>query len=200
MTTSRSAREPFQKIIPQISHALLNLSPGPLADLRRMRPGEEGAAFFWKLAARHDMGEGVLLTRWQRVVQAMALLMPKGEQQPGWVLHDPKRSVGAVLCDGGQISWSGSGRGDKPILSEQRLARLLAARGRQREMIVERVVRMLARSRDPHSGINCVELAKIILFSENKSSVGEIARNYYYRLDIATAKQEKPSNQGENRK
>ena len=46
----------------------------------------------------------------------------------------------------------------RPALSEARFARLLATPASQRGEAIERIARMLARTRTPEVGINCKEL------------------------------------------
>jgi CRISPR system Cascade subunit CasB len=144
-------------------------------------------------------------------VHILAILTPKGErdydkrpheakQTPGEVreqhgrdrLHDPKRSLGEALCDGGDPNWTLAGAA-RPVLSEARLARLLATPAEQRGEALTRLARMLATRRDRASGVNCVEIAALLLSHDAKSNLQQIARAYYRRLDSAlrNAEQEK---------
>ena len=96
-------------------------------------------------------------------------------------VHQKGRDFGEVLADGGDASV----RLEKPVYSEQRLARLLAARGSARLDALERAVRMLARKRP---GIDVLSLAWAYLNEDGQ----RIARAYYHRIDrYQDAKQEK---------
>jgi hypothetical protein len=77
-----------------------------------------------------------------------------------------------MLADGGDAR----ARLDKPALSEQRLARLLAARGDARLDALERAVRALARHRP---GVDVPSLAWAVLNEDPRA----LARAYYARLD-----------------
>ena len=119
-----------------------------------------------------------------RVVKIMAILTPKGEPAGPPPLHDKSRSLGTVLCDGGHRDWSAAG--DTPFLSETRLARLLAQRPEQRAEALERLARALATKRDPKIGINCADIAALLLDSNRESNnLRKLAQKYYQRLDSA---------------
>ncbi len=166
-----------------LSDELLRLDPGDLAGLRRFQPGEAGPLAYWRLAAKcgflDDSAE-----RWGPLVRILAILTPKGEKRARGRLHDPKRSLGAVLCDGGDPTWPHD-REARPILSEIRLTRLLATTPAQRADAVTRIARMLAARREPGAGLNAVELAALLLSNEGEAEMQRIAREYYRRLDTA---------------
>lgn len=172
-----------------LSEALLGLDPGPLAELRRMDPDGAGPPAYWGLA-----GKCGFLDRnpadWMRVVCLMALLAPKGERQTGDRLHDGGRPLGLTLCDGGVSDWPRDGESPRPFLSERRLARLLVLRGEQRGPALERVVRMLAASRDRGQGLDCVALAALVLMEPDAKTLRRLAQDYYRRLDAAQRKHE----------
>ena len=158
-----------------IADALQHASPGDLAAMRRMRDGA-GAPLFWRLAARHaDIDHRP--DAWIPIARMMALLTPTGQPEARAPLHDPKRPLGAVLCDGGDAGWNAPA----PMLSEKRLARLLATRGKARRVALERALRMLANRRPPGPLVNVVEVAWAVLNPKG----GHIARDYYARLDRA---------------
>ena len=169
----------------EAARCLASLAPGPLAELRRMDALRIAPAF-WRLAARYPETIGRNEETWIHIVGVLALLTPKGrpahaEKPP---LHHPQRHLGAVLCDGGDPAWPGSVRGEpRPVLSELRLARLLASRGTQRPTLLRRAARSLARSMQPGSGVNVIGIAYALLRPENTAA---IARAYYARLDRAT--------------
>lgn len=84
-----------------------------------------------------------------------------------------------MLADSGDEA----ARLEKPAFSEQRLARLLAARGPARLDAIERAVRALAR-KQPR--IDAPSLAWAVLREDGR----DIARDYYNRLDRRS--EEKP--------
>lgn len=153
------------------------LGPGPLADLRRMTK-EDGAPAFWRLAAQHPGTIGRQTEEWMDIIRILAILTPKGDPAARSPLHDGRRQLGAVLCDGGDPGWSGPA----PVYSERRLAQLMAARGPQRAVLLERAARVLARSRTSGSGINVVDIA-LVLLSPDRGR--RLAEPYYRRLDHA---------------
>ena len=165
------------------AHALHVLQPGPLADLRRMEP-EAGSPAFWRLAAQHPGTIGLKPLEWAEIIRILAILTPKGPPENRPPLHDASRPFGAVLCDGGDPGWSG----DRPVLSEIRLAQLLAARGLARIDALTRSARMLARSRPAAAGLDVRGIAWTVL--DPKGSA-RIAEHYYRRLDRAEAARNK---------
>ena len=71
------------------------------------------------------------------------------------------------------------------MISEQWLAHLIAARGERRRDLLERIVRVIARTRQ--HGVNVVDVAWTLL--EPGSSVAQLlAEPYYRRLDAAARK------------
>jgi CRISPR system Cascade subunit CasB len=177
----------------QISRTLAGLDPGALADLRRMSldGDDHGAPYFWRLAALHNFGHTRdQLATWAHIVQIMAILTDKGQPGGKSSPHAPAttgngwRGLGHALCDGGDLTW---GRGDpRPMLSELRLARLLAAKGPMRARPMTRVARALAAKKPPGTAINCTDLAAFLLFPDNPDNTRKLARQYYARLDRAT--------------
>lgn len=161
------------------AHALRQLDPGPLADLRRMTT-ELGAPAFWRLAAQHPETIGRDPEGWSAIITILAILTPKGSPENRPALHDAKHAFGAVLCDGGDPSWSG----DRPVFSERRLAQLLAARGPARIEALIRAARVLARTRPATSGLDVRGIAWAVL---NPNNAAQIAEHYYRRLDRAEA-------------
>lgn len=168
----------YKNIIFKISNELSVLGVGDLAELRRMDVKDPGCSAFWKIAVNSGFSEDVKRTdQWMMIVKIMAILMPKGGQGK-FRIHDTKRPFGAVLCDGGDISWHGS----SPLLSETRLMRLLAERN-NRGASIERIARMITAKNKSKSGINCNTIAELILFPNSEFTKREIARAYYQRLN-----------------
>lgn len=149
-----------------IAGALAIADPGERAAARRMGP--EGAAVFWRLVARHGIASNEE-EKWRRIAKFLALLTPANAIES---VHESDRQFGAVLADGGDASASL----EKPVLSEHRLARLLAARGQSRLDALERAVRALARKRPR---VDVPSLAWAVLNEDSRA----IARAYYSRLD-----------------
>ena len=151
------------------------LSPGALADLRRMGPA--GAPAFWRLAARSpaNIGRPDKQEDWMAIVRILAILTPKGEPEKRTRLHDPGRKLGEVLCDGGDPAWTGRPR---PVFGERRLTQLMAARGAQRAKLLERAARFL----EPGARLNVPDIAYALL---NPTEARLLAKPYYRRLDRA---------------
>lgn len=164
-----------------IAGLMKGFGSGEMAALRRL--GSDAAApAYWRLAARHPKLE----TRsevWTPIVQALALLMPKGPPEERGDLHDPHRPLGRALCDGGRHDWPAEAAqgAPRPVFSEQRLAQLLAARGSQRRILLLRAVRMLAASRDADLGLDVGDLA----WRFTDPDTQRLAAPYYHRLDRA---------------
>lgn len=168
------------------------LDPGAMARLRRMDVDGAGETDYWQLAAEcgfldenHD--------RWRRIVQSMALLCGKGEAGQRGALHDSKRGFGTALCDGGDPHWSPGPAGDgggRPVLSEPRFARFLELSSADRHEALARLMRWLASRRNGDSGVNCAEIAELILIPDPVRTLRRIARDYYRRLDFQSTKTE----------
>lgn len=149
-----------------IATALAAADSGERAAARRMGP--EGSALFWRIVARHGITRGEE-DKWRRITRMLALLTPSSATK---TRHQQGRRFGEVLADGG----AEAARLDKPALSEQRLARLLAARGSARLEAIERAVRALARQQPL---IDAPSLAWAVLRDDGR----DLARDYYARLD-----------------
>lgn len=162
------------------------LDPGAMAALRRMW-AENPAPAFWKIAVRH---EGVMLggqrDKWVDILRFLAILTPRGapETRPK-PLHRAgrERQLGAALCDGGNPKWDGQ----RPVMSERRLAQLLAARGDARTEALVRAARLLATTRDPQAEIDVRSIAWAFLAPDNTNAIAEA---YYRRLDHVGGKSE----------
>ena len=155
-----------------VAKRLSKAQPGELAELRRMKP-EAGARLFWQLAAQHEEIASQP-DKWMTIIRMLAMLTPTGSPETKQSVHDRKRPLGAVLCDGGELT----GPVERPLLSENRLARLLSARNDARLEVLERAVRMLARNQVK---LDIAELAWAVIAPENSTT--RIARAYYKRLD-----------------
>jgi CRISPR system Cascade subunit CasB len=181
---------PLEEKIALLSQRLLRLDTGALAELRRMEVGGVGPLPYWALAAECGFLDDDADV-WMRIVHILAILTPKGERKTEDRLHDPARRLGAALCDGGDPNWPAGGGDPRPILSETRLARLLATPADRRGEDLTRLARMLAAKRDRANGVNCREIAALLLFERVERNPREIAKAYYRRLDAAARKAEK---------
>lgn len=176
-----------------LSKELLRLQPGALAELRRMDPDGPGTPDYWRLATACGFLEDTRADAWIQIVKILAILTPKGERHHADRLHDGRHGFGTALCDGGNPAWGGNSRA-RPVLSESRLARFLAQPASQRGPALERLARQLARSRDRGHGLNCREIAELLLNPENKFIQRDIAAAYYKRLDDAARTSDKTEN------
>lgn len=174
----------LEETIESISAKILALDPGPLAELRRMEPDVAGTPVFWRMAAQFEWRDSEL-EKWKRIVRIFALLTPCGQRSADVRLHDRRGHLGAALCDGGDPSWGQTGSEARPVYSEARLARFLAMPAEQRGDAMERMARLLARSRNPQSGVNCVEIARLLLLHKESYPLQDVAKHYYARLDHA---------------
>ena len=175
----------LDKTIGALSEMLLALDSGPLAELRRMEPGNAGTPAFWRVAVALDLPQNELDV-WMRIVKTLAILTPRGNRSSKVRLHDPAVALGTVFCDGGNPGWPPPGSNPAPKLSEPRLARFLASAPNQRGESLERIVRVLASSRDPGRGIRCTEIAHLLLDPDDEQPLKDVAYAYYARLDRAT--------------
>lgn len=168
------------QVVVHVAAFIQHLEPGPLAELRRLDATRPAPAF-WRLAAQHRDSVGLLHWQdtWMSIVRIIATLMPKGDPAQRPHLHDPRRHLGEVLCDGGDPAWPGNAD-PRPVYSEARFSRLLGARGRQREILMERAARAIARSRPPESGVNLVDVAYALF---RPTDGRRLAEAYYRRLD-----------------
>ncbi len=156
-------------VIPAISKAIARLDPGPAAALRHGPLNGAGAAAFWKLLAEYSpVGAVCRESAWAAVIQAIAVLTPKGRDPGKQPAHDYALQMGRALF--------------KAKVSELRLARLLAARPVLRRELAVRVCRRLAAT-GPNR-FNLVTLADFVLSANADSTARRIARDYY-RADAA---------------
>ena len=156
------------------------LGTGDLAQCRRM-DSNTASPVFWRLAVQHPttIGHPKWEQEWMEIIRVLAILTPKGDPTNRPSLHDDTRKFGAVLCDGGDPNPEWSGR---PMFSEFRLEKLMAARGTQRAVLLKRAVQMLVRSSESSSKVNVIDIAKVLLKPENGRLLAE---PYYRRLDRA---------------
>ena len=165
--------------VARLAQEIAALEPGPAAALRRGPQHGAGAAAFWKLLARYGPDHELDRNRedgWSTLVQAMAILTPKGRSSGNATkepAHDPRTAMGTALHDAG--------------VSELRLARLLTAPERTRRTLVVRLCRRLAASDQLRFDLRT--LARFILYGRDAGR--RIARDYY-RAQTAAGRQSEP--------
>lgn len=180
--------------ISYFSQRLPVLSTGSRAELRRgpLKDGEAGAPAFWKLLldAGFDLDrmEVEQLLKWAAILQAMACLTPRpavGDDNPKGP-HDPSNRFGTALCDGGggdgwlegQKEATRAGGTPRPVLSEPRLAKMLAAKGKLRRELVVRAAKTIAGSKSKKP-VNCADFARFLLYEDDDKPIRQIATDYY---------------------
>ena len=167
--------------IVRLTGGIAGLAPGPAASLRRDPMAGSGSAAFWHLMATHGIDPKERgPKRWAAVTQAIAILTPKGRRDSGspkFSPHDGANPMGTALHQAG--------------ITEQRLARLLSARGGMRRDLVVRTCRRLAAKEAVRFDLRT--LAMFVL-SEDDSAARWIARHYY----AAHFRAANPSDQGES--
>ena len=153
----------LEQMAPRLARVIANLDPGSAAALRRGPLAGAGAAAFWKLAAEYaSSGAARDEAGWAALIQAIAILTPKGRETDRRSAHDHTIPMGAALYHAD--------------VSGLRLARLLGAPREMRRDLVLRLCRRLAATE--HKRFNLHTLVKLILFdSENTNH--RIARDYY---------------------
>lgn len=167
--------------IVRLAGGVAGLEPGPAASLRRDPLAGSGSAAFWHLMATNGIYPGQpQLERWATVISAISILTPKGRRESGRPRpssHDGANPMGTALYQAG--------------ISEQRLARLLSARGQMRRDLVVRTCRRLAAKETVRFDLRT--LARFVLF-EDESAARWIARHYY----AARVRAARTSHQGES--
>ena len=160
----------------RLAFQIARLAPGPAAALRRAPLGGEGSAALWKLMADNEIdGRGPNLERWAAILQAIALLTPRGGDKEKRSAHDASKAMGAALAEA--------------KLTELRLARLLSARGEMRRDLVVRTCRRLS-AKEP-ARFDLRTLARFILWDHHDESQAHWIARHYYRT-VAKAKDTQP--------
>ena len=150
-------------IVPRMAGLIATLDPGPAASLRRDPLAGSGTAPFWDLLARNNIqASGERLERWAAVIQAIAILTPKGRDSAKLLAHNGTVPMGFAL--------------HQAKVSDLRLARLLSAKGAMRRDLLIRTCRRLA-AREPVR-FDLRTLAKFVLY-EDESQAQFIARKFY---------------------
>ncbi|MDE2773654.1 MAG: hypothetical protein OXI46_08105 [Gemmatimonadota bacterium] len=173
-TTPEGRSADVGSTVVRVAAQIARLEPGPAAALRRGPLESEGSAAFWQLMADHGIeGRGVELARWGAIVQAVAILTPRGREEDKPSAHDAGKPMGEVLHE--------------EKISDLRLARLLSARGAMRRDLTVRTCRRLAAGAPVRFDLRT--LAKFILWENDPSQSRWIARHYYRTAAKAKATQ-----------
>ncbi len=154
---------------------------GDHAKLRRMNPDDPDTAPFWRLMSRDGMPRSPDVRKWGLIIHGIALVSHGAEKA-----HNPKIPVGRVL-------YEGNGK-RVPFYSEERLAKLLAARGPTLHRLLARLFRMLG-----GCAFNWREMAWFILnegYNEDRADQArvKIARDYYQADNYAQRTQNQQAN------
>ena len=161
----RTDESSLTQIVSRLAWAVAKLDPGSAAALRRGPLAGAGAAAFWKLMAKHAPHRTANdEPRWAALLQAIAILTPKGAESDRKPAHEPNFSMGAALYDA--------------EVSELRLARLLGAPKEMQRDLAVRLCRRL--STTEHGRFHLRTLASLILFGDDETN-RRIARDYYFR-------------------
>lgn len=151
--------------IARIAERIAHLDPGSTAALRRGPRAGAGAAAFWQIMASHaPEGLGRNEAGWAAVLQAIAILTPKGTDADRQSAHTPAVPMGAALRDAS--------------VTELRLAALLNTRAAKRAEHAVRLCRRLARTEQRRFDLRT--LARLILYGTDDTA-RRIAREYYSR-------------------
>lgn len=163
-------------MIVRLAGEISRLEPGPAAALRRQPMAGSGSASFWHLLAKCgiDPRSEHMERRWATVIQAIAILTPKGRDNNRQSAHNASHPMGSALQAAG--------------ISELRLARLLSAKGQMRCDLAIRACRRLAAKEAVQFDLRT--LARFVLF-EDESQARRIARTYYTSAAKAAASQDK---------
>lgn len=178
------ARDHVQLVVDRLAEKLLELAPGPLAELRRMEPSGPGGTVFWWLVAETGIPDlPKQLPAWIQFVRILAILTPKGVRSPTVRLQNPQHRLGEALCDGGNPQWSVQTKANaRPVYSEARLARFLTLPPNDRERALEAIATILSRTRNPEIGIQCKDFADLLLYPSDPRPIRDLVRFYFARL------------------
>lgn len=161
---------PGQRVA-RIAETILHLDPASAAALRRGPLAGAGAAAYWKILAQLDVRVGPSNEwAWAALVQAIAVLTPKGNRSDRQSPHNPTLPFGAAL--------------HAADISELRLARLLNSPRPLRPEASVRICRRLV-----SAGQGRFDLRDLygVLLNERGWPVRKIARDYY-RAEAARPK------------
>ncbi len=162
-STSVPAALNLREAIPALATEITRLDPGSAAAIRRGPRRGAGAAAFWKLLTEHRLlGAAYNEEGWAALMQAIAVLTPKGRDPKKQSAHRPSVPMGQALCDA--------------KFSELRLARLLSTPPELRSEATVRACRRLAAGE--FNRFNLVTLGEFVLFGGDRTD-RRIARDFY---------------------
>lgn len=163
--------------IVKLAQALLKMQPGPLAALRRMRPGEAIEAEFWRLYWGRDLDEFRYQPEdWTYAVHALALVTQTGRPEARAFTHDADRSLGQALHDSGA--------------THLRMGRVFIAPFATRRELLIRATRRLARA---GGAFDLRHLARLLL-RNNQYDLRRLASDFYQAEARAERKDREPQN------
>ena len=153
------------------------LSPGDLAELRRMDPDAPKTPAFWRLAARRNLlGNSAVEQKWALAINGIALMTrTAGNSEFDRSAHDPSIPVGRAFFCGADSSRSTA------FITGSRLTRLLTARRQMLRTLLGRMFRMMGAA---GAQFDWRQMALLILIEDlDEQRAGsirmEIARAYY---------------------
>ncbi len=144
-------------IIPAIAVNIVHLDSGLSASLRRNPFAGSGLVACCKLMSNYEVKYNDM---WSKVIQAIAILTPKGSAANKSSAHDSSIYMGQSL--------------EEADFSEASLSRLLSAPDAMRGDMVVRACRRLVSKNKNH--FNLVTLARFILYGDCEM---QIAKEYY---------------------
>lgn len=162
---------------------------GDLAELRRMNPDAPDTTAFWRLMAQKQLlGNAVVESKWALILQGIALMTSTASSRSA---HDGTIPVGRALFYGGDSDRT------RAYYSENRLNRLLVARGPMMRSLLARMFRMMGSTGQP---FDWREMARLILndgYNEERAENvrRRIARSYY----MAEMQSERKSSDASNK-
>lgn len=156
--------------VPKLALRVAHLDPRSAAALRRGPLEGAGSAAFWKLTA--ELAPDLTPRQepaWASVVQAVAILTPRGRDGSRTSAHDPAVSFGRALYAAG--------------LSELRLARWLTAPPPMRRRLSVRLCRWLAAT-----DVNRCDVVTLAHFMVFGGAAGRRIARDYYRAEAAAVR------------
>ena len=155
------------------------LDPGAVAALRRGPLVGPGTAAYWKLLARYELFGVEHESAWANVLQAIAVLTPKGPVDNREPAHLHSKQMGEVFCDAG--------------LSELRVARLLSQPRERRGAAIVRICRRLAGTE--HCRFDLRTLARFVIDADERTD-RRVARDYYRAVARRESKNKEDTSNG----
>lgn len=173
----------YSKKIAGLARSICELDPGSAAALRRGPQAGAGAAAFWMLLNQHVPDRRLTqpeIDDWATLMQAIAILTPKGDALRKTSAHASAVPMGMALFTAG--------------LSDLRLARLLGAPRHLRRELILRTCRNLANQDQRRFDLRTLDR---FIRSNDQKAIHRIAREYYHAEAEArrqTSTKEKSSN------